>query len=60
MAATIFITKKPAKSHVITVRINGETLNAIDTIASDTHNSRNDVINKILDQSIDHIEISEK
>ena len=59
MSNTPLIIKKRGEdgNRVITVRIKEETLSALDKLASETHYSRNELINLILAYGIENIEI---
>jgi predicted transcriptional regulator len=59
---TIKITKKvnlkgEDGNKVVSVRIKDRTIDKLDNIAKQTNRSRNEVINILLEQAIDHIEI---
>lgn len=56
----ITITKKGGGSHrVITVRMKEKTIKAIDGIAEKTNRSRNEVINILLDNSVEDAVVEE-
>ena len=43
--------------HIITIRIREDTLESIDKIAAEANYSRNELINRMLEHGLEHIEI---
>ncbi len=56
--STLKIKRRGEDGHkLISVRINEETLEALDKLAAETNYSRNELINLLLRHGVDHVEI---